>query len=225
MLPAADPDLLFDPAFAAAILPLLLDAALVTVGATFAAFALAAVLALPLALAAGAAPAALFLPARALGLAIRGTPILVQLYFVYFSLPLLGVVLPALLAGVLVLGVHYAAYLAEVYRAGLASVGKGVREAALALGLRPMQAFRLVVVPLALRAALPAAGNLLIALFKETPVLSAVAILELMQTAKLLGSETFRYTEPLTLVGVIFLALSLGSSALLRRLEARLARG
>ncbi len=224
MLPPADPDLLFDWAFALAVLPLLLDAALVTLGATLGAFALAAVAGLPIALAAGARARLLAWPARAFGLVIRGTPVLVQLYLVYFSLPLVGVVLPALLAGILVLGLHYAAYMAEVYRAGLASVGPGVRDAAIALGLRRGQAFGLVVLPLAARAALPAAGNLLIALFKETPVLSAIAILELMQTAKLIGSDTFRYTEPVTLVGVIFLALSLLSSAGLRRLEARLGR-
>jgi polar amino acid transport system permease protein len=81
-----------------------------------------------------------------------------------------------------------------------------------------------VVLPQAIVAAIPALGNHLIALFKETPLLSAIAIVELLQTAKLIGAETFRYTEPITIVGLIFLGLSLLSAALIRILERRLSR-
>ena len=144
---------------------------------------------------------------------------LLQVYFLYFVLPTIGIVLPALLVGVLALSLHYGTYVSEAYRAGIASVGEGQRNAAAALGLSPRAAFTYVVFPQAIRRSYPALGNHLIALFKETPLLSAIAIVELLQTAKIIGSETFRYNEPITIVGLILLALSLFSAGLVRRVE------
>ena len=130
-----------------------------------------------------------------------------------------GIVLPALLVGVMALALHYGTYVSEAYRAGITSVGQGQRNAAAALGLSPREAFFLIVLPQAIPPIVPALGNYLIALFKETPLLSAIAIVELLQTAKLIGSETFRYNEPITMVGIILLALSLMSAGLVRRVE------
>jgi polar amino acid transport system permease protein len=155
---------------------------------------------------------------------VRGTPLLVQLYFLFYVLPQAGVRLSPLATGVLGLGVHYSAYLAEVYRAGIAAVPRGQWEAASVLGLSRVRTFGSVILPQAVVPMVPALGNYLIAMFKDTPVLSAVTVLEMLQRAKLLGAAEFRYLEPLLLVGVLFLVISLPSAQLLRRLEASLDR-
>ena len=125
----------------------------------------------------------------------------------------------AMPTGVLALGLHYGAYCSEVYRAGLSNVPKGQWEASIALNLSSWTTFKDVILPQAIPPVVPALGNYLVALFKETPLLSVIAVLELMQTAKILGSETFRYVEPITLVGLFFLVFSLISAALIRRVE------
>ena len=102
---------------------------------------------------------------------------------------------------------------------------KGQWEASIALNLSNWTTFKNVILPQAIPPVVPALGNYLVALFKETPLLSVIAVLELMQTAKILGSETFRYVEPITLVGVFFLVFSLVSAALIRRLERHLNAG
>ena len=214
----------WDWAFAASILPQLLAATGYSVLATMLAFAGALLLGLPLALARDAASRPLRVASGAMVELVRSTPILIQVYFLYFFLPTLGIVLPALTVGVIALAGHYATYVSEAYRAGLASVTRGQRDAAAALGLAPRDAFVSVILPQAIPPIVPALGNHLIAMFKETPLLSAITIVELLQTAKLIGSETFRYNEPITIVGLIFLALSLASAALLRRIEKRVNR-
>ena len=207
---------------AAAALPPLLHAFLTTLLAAVAGFALAALLGLPLALARDAKTPAIRLPIAATAEFIRGTPLLIQVYVLYFTLPSIGVVLPALLTGVAALGIHYATYLSEVYRAGLRSVGPGQRDAAAALGLRPRTVFRHVVLPQALPPIFPALANYALAILKETPILASISVIEMLQRAKLIGADTFRYTEPMTLVGLIFLLVSLAAAATLRRIERRL---
>ena len=128
-----------------------------------------------------------------------------------------------LTAGVLALGLHYGTYCSEVYRAGLENVPRGQWEASTALNLTTFHTFRDVILPQAIPPVVQALGNYLVALFKETPLLSAIAVLELMQTAKILGSETFRYTEPITLVG-LFLVFSLIAAGLVRLVETWLQR-
>ncbi|HEY7765659.1 MAG TPA: ectoine/hydroxyectoine ABC transporter permease subunit EhuD, partial [Aestuariivirgaceae bacterium] len=150
---------------------------------------------------------------------IRSTPLLIQIFFIYFVLPNFGIVLDAFAAGVLAIGIHYAAYCSEVYRAGFDNVHRGQWEAAVALNLGSWTTFRDIILPQAIPPIIPALGNYLVALFKETPLLSAIAVLELMQTAKIIGSETFRYTEPITLVGLFFLAMSLISAMGIRVVE------
>ena len=124
--------------------------------------------------------------------------------------------LDAFTAGVLALGLHYGAYCSEVYRAGLRTSRAANGRPATALNLSTCHTFRDIIIPQAIPPVVPALGNYLVALFKETPLLSAIAVLELMQTAKILGSETFRYIEPITLVGLFFLAMSLVSAAGIR---------
>lgn len=209
----------WDWVFAWSILPQLLAATVYSVVATVLSFVGALVVGLPLALARDARYRPLRLASGALVEFVRSTPILIQVYFLYFVLPSFGIVLPALVVGVLALSLHYGTYVSEAYRAGIASVSQGQRDAATALGLSPRVVFFTVVLPEAIPPIVPALGNYLIALFKETPLLSAIAIVELLQTAKIIGSETFRYNEPITMVGLILLALSLLSAALLRRVE------
>ena len=218
------PDAVWDWPYAWEVLPLLAEASLVTLQATVLGFALALVVGLMLAIARMAGPRWLRLGAGGVVEFIRSTPLLIQIFFLYYVLPDFGLRLNALLTGVLALGLHYGAYCAEVYRAGFNSVPRGQWEAALALDLSPWTSLRAVVLPQALPPVVPALGNYLVALFKETPLLSVISVLELMQTAKMLGAESFRYTEPITLVGLIFLLFSLLSAALIRRLEQRLNR-
>jgi polar amino acid transport system permease protein len=200
------------------ILPVLARAAVVTIEATFLGFIIAAILGLVLALARNSIPL-LAWPISAAVELIRSTPLLIQIFFLFFVLPSFGIVLDAFTAGVLALGVHYGAYCSEVYRAGLEGVPRGQWEAATALNLSPWSTYKDIIIPQAIPPVVPALGNYLVALFKETPLLSAIAVLELMQTAKILGSETFRYTEPMTLVGGFFLVMSLASAGAIRSLE------
>ena len=214
---------LWDWSYVAEILPILAGAAVVTIEATLIGFALAAVIGLMLAILRFAVPA-LSWPVAALVEFIRSTPLLIQIFFLFFVFPEFGIVLDAFTAGVLALGLHYGAYCSEVYRAGLEAVPRGQWEAAIALNLGQTTTFRDIILPQALPPIVPALGNYLVALFKETPLLSAIAVLELMQTAKILGSETFRYNEPITLVGLFFLAMSLVSAAAIRLVERYLKR-
>jgi polar amino acid transport system permease protein len=209
--------------YAFEILPILARAAIITVEATFLGFIIAAILGLILALARIAFPV-LAWPISAAVELIRSTPLLIQIFFLYFVFPSFGIFLDAFTAGVLALGVHYGAYCSEVYRAGLEGVQRGQWEASVALNLSAWTTFKDIIIPQAIPPVVPALGNYLVALFKETPLLSAIAVLELMQTAKILGSETFRYTEPMTMVGLFFLAMSLVSSSGIRVVERALNR-
>jgi polar amino acid transport system permease protein len=153
---------------------------------------------------------------------VRGTPLLVQIYALYFLLPELGISLPAYVVGAGALALHYACYISQVYLAGLRAVPAGQWEASQALGLRSWAAFYKVVAPQALLPIYPALANYLVTMFKETPLLSAIGIVELMQAAKIAGSETFRYAEPFTAATVLFLIMTLVTVAALRLVEARL---
>lgn len=201
------------------ILPILGKAAIVTVQATIAGFLLAAVFGLVLALLGMSHNLLVRSAAKGIIELVRSTPLLIQIFFLYYVMPEFGLSLPAMTAGILALGLHYACYCAEVYRAGLDNIPKGQWEASAALNLSTLVTFRDIIIPQAIPPVVPALGNRLIALFKETPLLSAIAVLELMQTAKILGSDSFQYTEPITLVGLFFLFFSLVSAFFIRRLE------
>jgi polar amino acid transport system permease protein len=215
---------IFDVPFAISILPLMGMAAIVTLKAT----ALGYVIGFlgGLALAVGRLQGGPWL-ARTLAFMlefIRSTPLLVQAFFLYFVMPKFGVRLPAFETGVLAIGIHYSAYLAEVFRAGIEGVPKGQWEASTALGLNAVRKYQLVVLPQAIPPMIPALGNYLILMFKDTPLLSAISVMEMMQTAKLIGSETFRYLEPLTIVGAFFLVMSLSGASMVTWAEHRFQR-
>jgi polar amino acid transport system permease protein len=206
------------------ILPELARAAVITIEATVLGFAIAAVLGLVFAILRMSRNPWIANPITALIEFVRGTPVLIQIFFMFYVLPQFGITMPALLTGVLALGLHYATYCSEVYRAGLDNIPRGQWEAAIALNLTPYRTFKDVIIPQAIPPVAPALGNYLIAMFKETPLLSAIAVVELMQTAKILGSFSFRYLEPITLVGVFFLVMSLIASALNQQVERWLKR-
>lgn len=141
---------------------------------------------------------------------VRSTPLLVQLFFVYYvMIDIVGRGFSPLMTGILVLGVHYSCYMAEVYRAGLDGIARGQWNAAKALNLTPYQSYRYVILPQAIPPILPNLGNYLIAMLKEAPLLSTITVLEILNEAKIFGNEHYRYLEPLTIVGVLFILLSL----------------
>jgi len=205
------------------IMPLLLDGLKITFLATVLGAGLAAVVGLVFAILRIAAPRPIAKLTSFVVEFIRGTPLLVQLYFIFYVLPDVGVRLPPLLAGVIGLGLHYGTYVAEVYRGGIENVPRGQWEAAKATNLTSRQTWIHVVLPQAVPPMIPALANYLIGMFKETPLLSAVTVLELMNQAKIVANSSYRYIEPMTLVGVFFLIMSLVSVFFLRLLEERFA--
>jgi polar amino acid transport system permease protein len=153
---------------------------------------------------------------------VRSTPLLIQVFVIFYLLwPLLDIKPSPFATGVLALGVHYATYTSEVYRAGIDAVPKGQWEAARALSLPRGRVWTGIILPQAVPRVLPALGNYTISMFKETPLLLAIGVLDVLNRAKEVGAETFRVIEPYTLAGLMFLAISYPSSILVRRLERR----
>ncbi len=155
---------------------------------------------------------------------IRSTPLILQIFFVFYVGPQFGITLSPWAAGMIAIGLHYASYLSEVYRAGIESVPKGQWEAALSLSLSPVRTYSHIIIPQAIPAAFAGMGNYLVGIFKDTPMLSVIGVAELMHTANAIGSEYYRFLEPYTLVGLIFLMISLPIAAGLRGAEARIRR-
>lgn len=155
---------------------------------------------------------------------IRSTPLIVQVFFAFFVLPDIGLKFDPLTTGVLVIGLHYATYTAEVYRAGIEAVPPGQWEAATALSLPRRRTWIAVILPQAIPRVLPALGNYSISLLKETPILLTIGVLDIVGVAYQEGSQAFRYPEPITIAGVLFLVVSYSASLLVRWLERRVAR-
>jgi polar amino acid transport system substrate-binding protein len=171
-----------------------------------------------------------WLPAELYVQLVRGTPLLVQIYVIFFSLPLLGKALalgdlltwPALAVGVLCLSANYAAYEAEIHRAGLEAVPKGQREAALSLGMSEQQAFVWVILPQSFRIILPPVVNDLVSMLKDSCLVSVMGVSELLYVAGNVGKSTFRYGEMLLAAAAIYLVLSWAAGYLGKWLEYRL---
>jgi len=213
---------LVDLDFAWSILPDLLRAAVNTIVITLVAFSIALVLGLVLALMRRSPLRILSWPAATVIEFIRSTPLLIQLYFLFYVMPEFGLTLSAWSAGIAGIALHYACYSAEVYRAGLEGIPRGQWEACKALSMPRLHAYRCVILPQALRPIIPALGNYFVAMFKDTPVLSAITVVELMLQAKNIGSRSFRYLEPITMAGIFFLIISIVVALLVRKLELRL---
>lgn len=215
---------MFDFAFAAEVLPALLSALRITVLASATGMGLALVIGLIWALLRRSPKRWLSAPATAIVEFLRSTPLLVQLFFLFYVLPDWGVSLSALATGIIGLGLHYSAYTAEVYRAGIEGIPQGQWDAAAALNFSKAHTWRAIILPQAIPPTLPALGNRFVAMFKDSVLLSAITVGEMLQTARLIGSESFRYLEPLTVVGVLFLAISIAASWGLRMAELRIKR-
>ena len=157
---------------------------------------------------------------------IRGTPLYLQIFFFFLALPQLGIILPGLWAGVLALGLNYGAYMSEIFRAGLSSVGKGQREAAMALGMTPSQTMRRVVLPQALRFAIPPIGNDFIAMTKDSALVSATGFVhELMWRSVKVGRAEFHNLEALIMAAFFYWMMTIILSYFQNILETRLSKG
>ncbi|MGW0838398.1 ectoine/hydroxyectoine ABC transporter permease subunit EhuD [Streptomyces prunicolor] len=155
---------------------------------------------------------------------VRDTPLLVQLFFLFYVLPEWGLTFSALTTGVFAIGLHYSTYTMQVYRAGIEAVPVGQWEAATALNLPVRRTWTAVILPQAIRRVIPALGNYVIAMLKDTPILMVITVLELMGQARLFSQEHYQFTEPITVIGVAFILISYPASLLIRALERRLVR-
>ncbi len=153
---------------------------------------------------------------------IRGTPLLLQLFYIYYALPDVGIRLPAFQAGVAGLSMNFGAYLAELFRAGIQSIDFGQREAARSLGLTAPQSLRHIILPQAIRVIFPALGNYALVLVKESSLVAVLSVRELMRAGELLASSTFQTMKIFTLVGAIYLVISYALSLTFRGVEKKL---
>lgn len=215
---------MWDWNYAFQILPELIKVLPITISATIVGFIIACLLGLPLALARRSKRRIVAGTAFAWIEFIRSTPLLVQLFVLFYALPLYGISFSPFATGVIGLGIHYSTYLSEVFRSGIEAVPKGQWEASRALNFSAKHTWGSIILPQAIPPIIPVMGNYLITMFKETPILSAITLVELLQTAKAIGSGSFRYLEAFTLVGLLFLLLSYPSSLLVGWLERRFQR-
>jgi polar amino acid transport system permease protein len=151
---------------------------------------------------------------------IRGTPLLVQLYILFYIFPEWGVSLSAFATGVLGLGIFYSAYSTEIYRAGIENLPAGQWEAALTLGLPIRRVWLGIVLPQSIRTILPMLGNQVIGMFKESSLLSTITVMELLARGNNIGSINYRYVEPLTMIGAFYLVVSYTAARIIRGSEA-----
>jgi polar amino acid transport system substrate-binding protein len=205
-------------------LPILLESAGVTVLLACLSMPLAIVVGLAVALGRLYGPRPLRIPLAVYVEVLRGTPLMLQLFTIFFVLPAVGIRIPAFLAAVLGLAINYSAYEAEIYRAGLRAIPVAQMEAALALGLSRWQALRRVIIPQAVRLVVPPVTNDFVALFKDTSICSVITIVELTKRYNILANSTGAYLELAAVTALLYLLMSYPLSLLARRLEVRAAR-
>lgn len=201
------------------VLPHLLEATLATLAAAIIGYSIALVGGLVMALGQRTPSRILTVAVRETVEFIRSTPLVLQIFFIFFVGPQFGIRLSPWVAGMIALGLHYSAYMSEVYRGGLEAVPKGQWEAALALNLSTRSTYMRIIVPQAIVPAITGMGNYLVGIIKDTPLLSVIGVAELMHTASSIGAENLRFLEPYTIVGLIFLLISLPASGLTRLFE------
>lgn len=155
----------------------------------------------------------------------RGTPLLLQIFFIFYALPQLGIVLPAIPSGVVALSLNYGAYMTEIFRAGIQAVPRGQREAAEALGMRERLVMRRIVLPQAVRIVVPAIGNEFIAMIKDSALVSTITVHETLFMAQRIGRSAFEPVAALIIAGAVYWTLTIIFSYFQERLERRLARG
>ena len=211
---------LFDPAVVWEYRWVLLRGLLVTTMLTGIVITLAGALAIPVALARMSRRRWLRFPADFFVEVVRATPLILQLIYIYYVLPSVGIRLEPFSAAIIGLTLNYTAYMSEVYRSGIAAVARGQSEAAMSLGLRPSLTFRKIILPQAFRIVLPALGNYLIALFKDTALASVVTVQELMFSGQIIAARNYQYFTIYTITAMLYFAVGYPSALLVRRLEA-----
>lgn len=203
-------------------LPFLAQAIAMTVFLGIASFAIGCVVGLFVTLARLSKFGVLRIMARTYVSIVRGTPLLIQLLLIYFGLPQLGLVLSPVVASIIALSLNGSAYLSENFRAGIIAVPRGQSEAATSLGLTQLQSLSRIVLPQALRIAMPPVGSRFIAIMKDTSLASVITVFELTRLANMVGSATFKYIEMFAMIAAVYWAInalfSLGQDSLERRL-------
>jgi polar amino acid transport system permease protein len=213
---------LWDWGFALECLPMLGQGLLVTLQVTSMATAIFLSLGLVIALMQRSCPKWINVPFGFVTEFIRRTPLLVQLYFVFFVLPEFNIMIPPLTAGFVVMGIHYSTYAAMIYGAGIDNVDRGQWDASTALNYSRSHVWVHIILPQAIPPMIPALANLLIGMFKESALLTAITVMELMGETRLLANENYRYYEPMTLAGLIYLSISVPAALATKALERRL---
>ena len=200
-------------------LPPLFSGAGITISVSVLSYAVALVLGLLLAFARRSKFPALRWSAAAYIQFVRGTPLLLQLFFIYYVLPYVGIIFSPFIAGVIGLSINYAAYMAEVFRSGINAVPRGQTEAGASLALSGAQIMRYVVFPQALRIVIPPIGNFFVAIFKDSALVSVITMRDLMFSGELLASSTFKHFEIFTIVAVIYFLISYPAAKLVELVE------
>lgn len=210
---------LFNPQVAVANIGPLLGGLLITVELTLVVIVLSLMFALFVALAGMSRVTPLRWLVKSYLEVIRGTPLFLQLIYVYYVLPSIGIRLAPFSAGVLALTLNYSAYISEVYRGGIQAIPRGQHDAAAALGMTQALAMRRIILPQAIRIIIPTLGNYFIGLFKDTALASAISIQELLYTAQVKAALSFQYFTLYTVVGVLYFAVSFPAARLVNYLE------
>jgi polar amino acid transport system permease protein len=207
------------------VMPYLLKGALVTIEISLLSMLLALVLGL---ITAVGRLSRMWLPRFLAGVyveVVRGTPLLVQLFIVYYGLPSVGIMLDPFMAGFLTLGAHYGAYLSEVYRAGILAVDRGQWEAAASIGMSRTMIMREIILPQAFRTILPPIGNYFISMLKDSALVATISVTELLRAGQLRVAITFRAMDIYLMVAAMYLVMSYALSLLIRHLEKRSSQG
>lgn len=205
-------------------LPILLQGCVTTVQVTLLALLLSTVLGFLLALMRLSPYAWLRTPATTFITVIRGIPIIVQLFYIYFVFPEIGITVNAFQAGFIGLGIAYSAYMAENFRAGIEAIDHGQIEAAQSIGMRYWLVLRRVIMPQAIRISLPPYGNTMIMMLKDSSIASTITVAELTRQGQLIAASTFKNMTVFTLVALLYLTMSLPLTYLAYRLEKKFAR-
>jgi len=207
----------WDWSFVVAILPALLSGVLVTVEVALVASLLALSVGLLLAVVWSVGGPGTRVVLRGVQELLRGVPIVVLLYFVFYSFPQFGLTLSAFNVGVLVLGLVYAAFCSEVYRGALITIPDGTRDACKALGLSRFVTWSRVLIPIAVRKSAPALLNYVLQLFRQSALLFAIGVPVLLSQAQVVGYQRFRYLEPYTVSGILYLLMNIPFVLVLHR--------
>lgn len=214
----------FDLKVVEAVFPLLVKGIGVTIAVTLAGWILATLIGFPLLLLRRSRSHIVSRFATGFVEFVRSTPILVQIYFYFYVLPNVGIVLEPITTGILALTIHYGCYMSEAYRSSLEAIHPGQWDAVTSLGFSRRDVYRHIILPQMMPPLIPTLGNFLILMFKDSPLLASIGVVEMMHYASGYSMEHFRYLEPITLVGVVFLVLSLGTAGAIRFIEARVGR-